>query len=220
MMWLTWVIPLVIVTFLWTLNDFLRGRGKELISGVLALLTFALCGVAFIVSGWLVGLIALVSSFVLGALFRYPALLIAKRLIKYPDHGADDYSQRRLARTLKDFGSPQHFERRETEEREEAHHLTQTVDQAMSQPDVQEVLRELSCRKEDIEAFYQRFEILSLPPKARELAVCNASMLAYFLTNSVKGEVAGEYVRNFRDQDVTMTLTLWAKHNPSGRSPG
>jgi hypothetical protein len=78
MLWLAWAIPLIIIIIIWTINEFLRGRSKELIRGVLALFIFALCIVAFFVSGWIIGLLAFIGSFVLGALIRYPASLIAK----------------------------------------------------------------------------------------------------------------------------------------------
>ena len=219
MIWLAWAIPLIVVIFLWTLNEFLRGRLKEIISGVLAFLIFALCIVAFFVSGWLIGLAALVGSFILGALLHYPASLIARKLIKYPDLGADNYSQRGFERMMNDFGSPEYFERREKEKREESSHMARVIDKALGRSDVQEVLERQSCSRQDVEAFYQRFEISSLPPNLREVAVCNANMLEYFLQNSVEAEVNGEYVRNVKDQNVAITLAWWAKHNPKGSMP-
>jgi len=71
-------VPLVVLVFLWTVNEFLRGRLKPQISGILALLIFGFCGAAFFVSRWLVGFLALLGSFALSALFRTPALWIAK----------------------------------------------------------------------------------------------------------------------------------------------
>lgn len=219
MVWLTWAIPLIVVIFVWTLNEFLRGRLKEVISGVSALLIFALCIVAFFVSGWIIGLVALIGSFALAALFRYPAFLIAKKLVKYPDLGVADHSQRRSQRMMNDLASGKYFERLETEKQEESRHKARTVEKAVSRSDVQDVLERLSCTKRDVEAFYERFEISSLPPHMREIAVCNANMLDYYLQNSVEAEVNGEYVRNVKDQNVAMTLTLWARHDPKGRQP-
>lgn len=80
--WLIWTIPLLAILFLWSLNEFMRGRFTQIISGVLALLIFGLILLAFIVSGWFLGLVALIGSFVLGAIFHYPAGLTASKLIK------------------------------------------------------------------------------------------------------------------------------------------
>ena len=139
-------------------------------------------------------MVALIGSFAL-ALFRYPAFLIAKKLIKHPDLGVADYSQRRSQRMMNDLASGKYFERLETEKHEESRHKARTVERALGRLDVQEALERLSCSKQDVEAFYQRFEISSLPPHMREIAVCNANMLDYFLQNSVEAEVNGEYVR-------------------------
>ncbi|MFN0277647.1 MAG: hypothetical protein ACKVRN_03490 [Pyrinomonadaceae bacterium] len=83
MTWLTWAIPLVIVVFLWSLNEFMRGKLSQILSGVLALIIISLVIVAFFVSGWKFGLGALFSAFVLGALLNYPAGIIASKFFKY-----------------------------------------------------------------------------------------------------------------------------------------
>ena len=83
MTWLFWAIPLAVFVFLWSLNEFLRGEMTQIISGVLALLIFGLVILAFFMSGWMFGLGALIGSFVLRALFHYPASVIAGRFIKY-----------------------------------------------------------------------------------------------------------------------------------------
>ena len=194
-------------------------RLKEVISGVSALLIFALCIVAFFVSGWIIGLVALIGSFALGALFRYPVSLIARKLVKYPDLGVADYSQRRSQRMMSDLGSGKYFERLENEKHEGSRHKERTVEKAVSRSDVQEILERLSCSKRDVVAFYERFEISSLPPHMREIAVCNANMLEYFFKHSVGAEVDGEYLRNVKDQNVAMTLKSWARHDPKGRQP-
>jgi len=90
MIWLWWAIPLIVAVFLWTLNEFLRGRLKEITSGVLAILIFALVGMAFYISGWKIGIGALVGAFALSNLLRPIALTLARRLIAYPDLGFDD----------------------------------------------------------------------------------------------------------------------------------
>lgn len=80
---LVWAIPLPVIVFLWSLNEFMRGRLTQIISGALALLILGFILTAFILSGWVYGLIALIGSFVLGAVFHYHAGLIASTFIKY-----------------------------------------------------------------------------------------------------------------------------------------
>lgn len=218
MAWLSWAVPLVVVIFLWTLNEFLRGRFKDILSGVLALLIFGLCIVAFFVSGWIIGLVALIGSFVLGALFRYPAFQVAKKIVKYPDLGLSDYSQRKHQRIMDNLMSGD-FDQLEQERHERSRHKAETVEKALNRPDVQAVLRKLSCSSPDIEAFYERVEISSLPPHLREIALCNANLLEYFLEHSVAEQTAGEHVRNVDDQNIAIRLTLWARHNPGGHEP-
>jgi hypothetical protein len=218
--WLIWAAPLIVIVFLWSLNQFLSGGWKTQISGVLAFLIFALCGIAFLISGWAMGLIALCGAFLLGALSHGPALFIAKKLVKYPNLGAAEYAEGQLAETMRDFGSAEYFRRREKQEQEQAKHLAKALAKSLGRADIREVMKEHAASKQDVEAFYQRVEICSLPPHLKEQAICNASMLDYFLKNSVKTEGAGKYVRDVTSQSVSLTLRLWAGHNPSGDKPG
>jgi hypothetical protein len=94
MTWVWWAIPLILAVFLWTLNEFLRGRLKEVISGVLALIIFLFVGIAFFISGWKIGVAALIGAFALSNLMRPLALMLARRLITHPDLGFDDFSRR------------------------------------------------------------------------------------------------------------------------------
>ncbi|MBC8030989.1 MAG: hypothetical protein H7Z16_12825 [Pyrinomonadaceae bacterium] len=219
-MWLVWAVPLVVIVFLWTLNEFLQGRLKAQISGVLAILIFGLCGMAYFLSGWLVGVLALIGSFALAALFRAPALWTARKLVDYPDLGVDDCSRKQVEGLLRDFGSPEYFERFADRKQIDEAHMANTVSRALAQADVQEVLSRRSLTAEDVKAFYERFEISSLPHHLRELAVSNAKMLDYFFENSTATEVDAKYVRNVNDRNVAITLTLWAKHNPAGEGMG
>lgn len=214
-MWLVWAVPLVVIGFLWSLNKFLRGGQKVLISGVLAILIFGFCGVAFFLSGWLVRFLALIGSFALAALFRTPALWTARRLVDLPDLDVCDYSHKRVE---DDFGSPEYFQRLAEREQAEETHKANTVNRALAQEDVQGVLTRCSLSARDVQAFFERFEITSLPPKLREIAVSNARMLDYFFENSRATEVNGKHVRNVNDRNVAITLTLWAKHNPAGEA--
>jgi|GEM_PF-2729212 len=84
MTWLWWAVPLVVVVFLWTVNLFLRGSLKEIISAVLAILIFVFVAIAFVMSGWKIGIGALIGSFALVNLLRPIAVVIARRLMGYP----------------------------------------------------------------------------------------------------------------------------------------
>ncbi|MEN6577590.1 MAG: hypothetical protein ABFD90_14690 [Phycisphaerales bacterium] len=219
MTWLWWAIPLILVVFLWTLNEFLRGRLKEVTSGVFAILILALVAIAFAVSGWKFGIGALVGAFVLASLLRPAALMVARRLIPYPDLGFEHYRRRQLARTKEDFESDGHFERREKEEQEEARHKSETVSTAMKIPAVAEVLARLNAAEQDLAAFYDRIEVHSLPPRARKTVLHNARLVAFFLENSEPYEVFdGTYARKV-SMDTAIRLQLWTHSNPGGEEP-
>ena len=189
MTWLCWAVPLILVVFVWTLNEFLRGRLKEVTSGVLAVLIFLLVGVAFFISGWKIGIGALVGAFVLGNLLRPLALALARRLIAYPDLGFEDYSRRQLERTMADFGSDDYFKRREREEEEEARHRTATISSAMKIREVAKVVSELGAAERDLAALYDRIEVNSLPPRIRETVFQNAQLIRFWLENSESYDV-------------------------------
>lgn len=222
MTWLVWAIPLIITIFLWNLNEFLRGTLKRYINAGLALLIFVILGVAFFVSGWIIGLITVVGVAVLLAVLHYPALLVAKKITKYPDPGVENYWEKEFKEMQRDWsylGTPEFDERIGKREQEETRHMIDTINKAMSKGDIQKVLERLSCSKRDLEAFYQRFEIHSLPPKLRERTLCNARLLNYFLENSVPGEAIGRYVRNIIDRNAVIRFTLWARYNPDCDEP-
>lgn len=219
MNWLYWTIPLTVIVFLWSLNEALRGKSKEIVAGILALFVFGLCVVAFFLSGWLFGLSALIGSFALANIFHYPATAVARKIMRDPDLVADSYQQKQSEQTMADFGSDDYFLRREIEKRSEATHMEKTVDRALNLKQVQEILEKHSCSGNDLVAFYQRIEIISLPPQMRETALLNANMLDYFLKNSFSGEFNGKYIRNVTDVEISMTLTFWAKHNPGSSEP-
>jgi len=219
MTWLTWALPLVTVVFLWTLNEFLRGRSKELISSVLAILVFGLVGLAFLVSGWKIGLIALVGAFVLGSLFRGPALALARRMLEFPDLGVDRHNQRELEGPMKTMRSGRGAEYFEERDRHTATHRQHTLDQAIKRPEVRAVLERFAAGPQDLAVLYDRVEIATLPPELRVPALCNPRLLEYFLANSDAGDVEGQYTRHVRNQSVHLTLTLWASSNPSGEDP-
>ncbi len=216
---LWWAVPLVLISFLWTLNEFLRGRLKEVISGILALLLFVLVGVAFLFSGWKWGLAALFGVFLLGNLFRPLALTIARRMVVHPDLGVERYQREQLEKTINDFGSDGYFQRRQVEAEEELAHRENTAANALRGEDVQAVLEQHGGSQRDLEALYDRVEVKGLPPRMRETVLGNAEFVDYFLANSAPGEFQDGYVRNVSGQEVSMTLSLWASSNPGGSQP-
>jgi len=81
MHWLWWTIPLVLLTFFWTVNEHLRGSLTQAVSGVLALMMFGCVIIAFVYSGWMIGLGALVGTFILINILRPAARSVASRIL-------------------------------------------------------------------------------------------------------------------------------------------
>jgi len=61
-------------------------------------------------------------------------------MVDYPDLGVDDYSRKQVEGLLRDFGSPEYFERVADRKRAEEAHMANTVSRALAQADVQAVL--------------------------------------------------------------------------------
>jgi len=72
---------LVVVVFLFSLNEFLQGSQKTLIDSVLSLLVVSLLVLAYIAIGWQATVITLVLSFTYGMLFRPITARLASRLL-------------------------------------------------------------------------------------------------------------------------------------------
>lgn len=216
---LWWAVPLAVVVFLWTLNEFLRGQLKEVASGVLALLAFAFVALAFFISGWKWGIAALIGAFALANIFRPPALALARRLIRYPDLGVERYQRERLQQTIRDSGSEDYFRRREAEETSDRSHRDKVVASALKDAQLAKVLDRHGSSDRDLIALYERVEVKTLPLRMREEIICNAELVDYFLANSEPAEFRGQYVRNVTGQDISMTLTLWCSSSPRGRRP-
>jgi len=219
MKWLWWAIPLAIMTFLWTLNEFLRGRLKVVLSGILTILIIVIVAIAFVISGWKAGIAAIVGAFLLIIIFRPVALSVAKRLIKYPDLGFGDYGQKKFEQTLTEFGSESFWEHREHEEEEEKRHRDETVSTAMNNPAIVELLASIGATARDLGAFYDRIEVRSIPPRARESVLNNVELVAFFMQNSEPYDVYdGTYGRKV-SESTHIRLQLWIQSNPSGKEP-
>ncbi len=214
-----WAIVLAGFVFLFCINERLHGRLKEVNGGVLAFVIFGMCVVAVYLWGWLAGMGALIGAFALGALLDDPSLWIARKVTRYPDRGVEEYNRVKLRRTMRDISSGKWFERAEKERQEEAHHMAAVVRRSLSQSTIQEVLVRHGAAERDLEAFYQRFGITTLPPTIREVTFRNAAMLDWFLSNSVAGEIEGKYVRNLQSREASVILGLWAAHTPEEPIP-
>ena len=83
-----WLAVLVIAAFSFHLATCLGGRYRKLHAGILVWVMMALVAIAFWASGWKVGLGALVSAFVIGAIVQVPAEYLARRLMR-PSRGDD-----------------------------------------------------------------------------------------------------------------------------------
>lgn len=137
---------------------------------------------------------------------------------RFPDLGAAEYDKQ-LLQELDDFGSSESNQRFEIRKQEEEKHLSYTIAKALKQNGVNELLKRRGLSEQDLRAFYERIEIINLPPNLRELALCNEKILEYFFENSEETYFSGRYVRNVKDLGVHTQLTLWAAHNPGGDMP-
>jgi hypothetical protein len=75
---------LALTTFLLVLNTFLRGVWKENINIVLSLLLIALLITCFVFFGWKAGIVALILTFLYGAVSRSLAVRLAARIHTLP----------------------------------------------------------------------------------------------------------------------------------------
>jgi len=197
------------MAFLWTLNEYLQGRLKEVASGIFTLLILVFVAIAFVISGWIVGIGALVGAFVLVIILRPVALAVARRIIRYPDLGFENYNRRRFEKTMADFGSESYFNRRETEEDEEERHKGDTISMAMNNPVIIEILTQYGATEQDLAAFYDRIEVRSLPLRVRKSALNNAELVAFLLKNSEPYDVYdGTYGRKL-SEGTHIRLQLW-----------
>lgn len=219
MTWLWWAIPLVIMIFLWNLNEFLRGRQKVFIRVLFTIFIFVFMAIAFVISGWKIGIITVVGAFLLIIIFRAVSFSVAKRLIKYPDHGFVDYSQKKFEQTITEFGTESFWEHREHEEEEDKRHREDTLSMAMNNPAIIELLTSIGAKKKDLGAFYDRIEVQFIPPEARESVLNNVELVTFFMQNSEPYDVYdGTYGRKV-SEDIHIRLQLWIQINPSGKEP-
>ena len=86
MKWFYWLIPLFGIAFLWRVNEWLNGRAKRQISGVLILAGLLICVLIMRSSEILFGGIAFFCFFLSAAFFHYPAEIVANLIRKISDN--------------------------------------------------------------------------------------------------------------------------------------
>lgn len=213
---LGWAIPLGVVAVLWTVNEFLHGRLKPVVSGVLSLAIFGLCVVASFVSGWWAGPVALVATFALVNLVRAPALWLAQRLTGGYANLGSNHQPPDLARLAAMLGTPEmdrEWERRE--ERDEA-----LVQHALGDARVRELLDRLGLEERDVRAFLVPMGVPldMIDEPFRRRAVSNASILAYYFAHSTPQENELGYQRII-DGDTSLVLGNWVRYAPDKSAP-
>lgn len=158
--WLIWLAPLVITIFFWSVNEYMRGRRSELISGFLAIVIFALIVVAFFHSGWLVGLIALTGSFV-GA--RIILLVVGSLFFN-----RNEYIGGRAEDILSSYTSPLDLLKRMEAQRQQIEiQMIPAVEYAMSLSSIQTVLAIHSADREIWNLCTSALNSLGCRPKSR-----------------------------------------------------
>lgn len=214
-MWYLWILPVVLLLFLWALNEHLSGRLKPMTSGVLSLTLLGLIVAAFCLSGWRAGVACIVSVPILGWVLMPIARSIARSSSGYSDPRIAAYNRRQMD----ELRSGDLFETMEKQAQEESEQKEQAVKIAMGEQSIQRVLRDNACTRRDLEALYDRTEINMLPPGMRELALRNPSLLEFFLRNSTPLAEDGEYRRNVSNKDTHILLALWVSHDPTANAP-
>ncbi len=217
MTWLWWAVPLSLVVFLWTLNEYLRGSLKRLLSGILALLMFSLVGIACVISGWLAGIGALVGAFALINIFRPFALAVARRLIRFPDLGYEEYNRQKLRR-LERAGPGHLLELLNQDMDEEVRHRSASVSSAMQDPAIADVLQQLGATERDLVELYHCFAVHRLPPEIRDIVLRNALLVRFFLENTEPDFCDGRYYRRV-PLETSVRLCMWTGSSPGGPEP-
>lgn len=216
-----WAVPLLILIFLFTLNTFLRGSRKEQTEYELTLLIFLCIGLAFFLSGWTWGLAALASPFILPIMFRIPALLLARRLVDYPDLGTARDAQERMDRMrheMRNRWDDDVIREREQREAEEAAHQERCVAMAMQLRGIETVLEETDADEDDLGALYDDIKY-SHPPALREQVFRNINLIEFYLSATERQADVSGVNRVFHSESLNIKFGLWVHHNPSGASP-
>lgn len=215
-----WAIPLAILILLFTLNTFLRGGRKEQIEHTLTLLIYLCIGMAFLLSGWKWGLLALASPFVLPLLLRGPILLIAGQLVDDPDRRSTPHAEDGLDRMLlesRNFWGEEAVRERKQRDAEEASHRERCVDVATHLRGVEAALRETRADQDDLRALYDDIKYFH-PPALREKVFSNIALIKFYLEATHRQANTDGVNRVFNSEAEQIKFRLWT-NKPSGATP-
>ena len=218
-MWYLWAVPIVLVVFLWALNEHLSGHLKDVTSGVLIWTVVGLIVAAFIVSGWKAGALSLVLVPISALVVIPVARSVARLSHGYSDLRIEAHRRRQMDGLRNASQAIDPFDVMETQASSDRKHMEATVGRAVAQPPIQKVLAEHACARRDLEALYRRVEVQMIPPELREIALGNPALLGFFLDNSGPSTVDGEYRREVIDLNTHMVLSLWVSHDPAAAMP-
>jgi len=146
--------------------------------------------------------------------------LVARGLLGRGSAAAAENFDEDYTRTLADLGSEGYLARLEAESRKDDEHMSKTIAEAMTNADIQHVLRINGATERDLVALYQRVEIMSVPPRLREEALMNPELVAFFLERSEPTDIDGEYCRKVDGSDTSITLAVWLAEDPGGTIDG
>jgi hypothetical protein len=219
MMWMWWAIPLACAVFIWSLNEHLRGLYKEAISGVFAIAILGLLIIAFIISGWLIGLITIAATFILLNLMRPVTQAVARKLIPYPSYGRDDDDFTKPVMTMEDLQSDRFWEERDREQELKNQQREECISKAERHTKIHEAMQELSASVDDLGALYDRIEQVWQRHDVVVKAMKNSELFRWFILNSKPCESDdGKYCREMT-MDEHVFMLLWLQSNPAGKAP-
>jgi len=220
--WLFWAVPLVALTFLFTLNDVLRGSRKKQTEFVLTNLIFGCIGLALFLSGWKLALVAIAVPFIMPIFFRFPAVQIVHHVMGYPDLGIEQYAQEELgetANTLRKGGILAAAEAADTKAKQRDVHMEACVSKAMKKTSIQDLLQQLDANPDDLRAMYRHFSISKLPTKLRQQPLLNTKLVHFFIERSVLSKRSQQYNRHLESEEDNIHFGLWVRFSPDGASP-
>lgn len=156
-------IALALVAFLVVLNGFLRGAKKVQIDAVLSVLLIGLTIVAFFVSGWKFGLLAVAVTFISAAVARPIAARLASRLSSASSHGGVGYvglPPARLKKISQELGRPfdpnKVVEALFSDDDSKTIALNALLEYCEQQPAIQSLLREFKVSRPELEELYHQ----------------------------------------------------------------
>ncbi len=208
-MWWGFPVLLVLVLALQRAWDYLydaqftwRGLG-------LMVSLFALWIVILLTGGWMGGLVAVVGSFVLGALLDAALRPILGHFARRHAAQWSRKEQARFAKLLEASSSAGFYERMEDERLEEAQRCQTTLLMASIDADIQEALAAHDKHTEDLARFYFDKQLKDLPPWHRDRAVRNPRAIDYYFDTAVDLPATGP----------STVLRAWVMERPAGEMP-